>query len=102
MRWLGPGLLTLVAAISVLSGCGSVQPVRAKVVDCQSRAPLADVQFERMGTITRSQSDGSWESEMVGKGTYPAHVFHAGYRDERLQLTPGEAGQTICLQPTAK
>jgi hypothetical protein len=90
-------VLLLVAA--GLVHCGPTLPVKATVVSCTTKQPIEGAQFDRMGNITRSNPDGTWESSTIGEGTFPVDVMKAGYKKEKFQLKPGQQGQVVCMTP---
>lgn len=89
----------LLAAACGLLHCGPTLPVKATVVNCATKAPIADAQFDRMGNISRTGADGTWQTTAIGTGSLPVEVFKDGYKKDKFSLEPGAQGQTICLVP---
>ncbi|RYZ59129.1 MAG: hypothetical protein EOP08_15700 [Proteobacteria bacterium] len=88
----------LVAACGLLH-CGPTLPVKAAVVNCTTKQPIADAQFDRMGNISRTGADGTWQTTTIGNGGFPVDVFKEGYKKDKFKLEPGDKVNNICLMP---
>lgn len=93
-----PPPLVLVAACGLLH-CGPTLPVKATLVNCATKQPIPEAQFDRMGNISRTHADGTWETTTIGNGTFPVEVRKEGYKDDKFSLQPGEKGNVVCLVP---
>ena len=72
------------------------------MVNCTTKQPIADAQFDRMGNISRTGADGTWQATTIGNGGYPVDVFKEGYKKDKFKLEPGDQVNTICLMPDGK
>lgn len=93
-----------IAAVSLfgLVHCGPTLPVKATLVNCADKTPIAGAQFDRMGSVSRSHEDGTWEANTIGQGDYAVEVHKTGFKEQKFHLKPGEQGQTICMTPESK
>lgn len=96
MKSLSP--LVLACAVGLLH-CGPTLPVKAAFVSCTDKAPIANAQVDRMGNISRTHADGTWDTTSIGQGSFPVEVIAKGYKTQKFDLKPGEQGNNVCLTP---
>jgi hypothetical protein len=68
-------------------------------VSCTDKTPIANAQVDRMGNISRSRADGTWDTTSIGSGSYPVDVIAKGYKKQEVDLKPGDQGNMVCLTP---